>query len=406
MANNQKDTEDIENEKAFLLGRNRRHCFTWFNYTDEDILRISSFTAKDCNYICWGYEICPTSGKKHLQGYVEWDKGISGANMLKKLLGRSKLSPCPINGNLPEKCRLANIRYCQKADTADPDYPVKFIEIIHKANEQGKRNDIFNELVEYIEDGKKLPEIARKFPEQAVKYTSGIKKLVEAFGDEDALKENQAMFNKWNPRIWQKELIEELSIPSTNDRNIIWYADEVGGRGKTKLADYCELFLDAEILENGPTKDVVHGWQMKPIVIFDFSRSQVEHINYGVIESIKNNRAFSGKYDSRTKRGRGCNHVVVFANWPPDASKMSADRFIIRRLTDADCLPYVAPIVDNTVEGHPVIVVPTEKKDDLFDNIPEISDEAYLEYLEFSGALREATDKLPPIDVFEQLNNI
>ena len=27
---------------------------------------------------------------------------------------------------------------------------------------------------------------------------------------------------------------------------------------------------------------------MKPICIFDFSKSQIEHINYGIIEDIKN----------------------------------------------------------------------------------------------------------------------
>lgn len=79
-------------------------------------------------------------------------------------------------------------------------------------------------------------------------------------------------------------------------------------------------------------------------------------MNYGAIESIKNNRVLSAKYDSRLKRGKGMNHVVVFANWPPDYSKMSADRFIVKNLQDSDCVP-----LQPKVEGQPVIIVPTEE---------------------------------------------
>lgn len=380
-----KNTKVKVTPDPFLTTRARRHCFTWFNYTVDDISRLKAFTADDCNYICWGHEICPDTQKPHLQGYVEWDRGISGAAMLKKLLGRKKLNPCPIRGSVAEKSRLANIRYCEKQSSADDNYPVKFCEIVHKVPAQGKRTDIYDDLIGRIEDGTKFTDLAREFPEQAVKHTNGIKVLMTAFEAEDTLKENQDSFKDWRPRVWQNEVIKMVSKPSENDRNIFWFSDPVGGRGKTKLADYLELFHDAEILENGSTKDVVHGWQMKPVVIFDLSRSQADYINYGVIESIKNNRAFSGKYDSRTKRGRGCNHVIVFANWPPDTSKMSADRFIIRHLDDADCEFINIPVEDEQLPinelAFPVIV--EEEEGMRGDNISDDTNDV------IGGALQE-----------------
>lgn len=69
------------------------------------------------------------------------------------------------------------------------------------------------------------------------------------------------------------------------------------------------------------------------ICIFDLSRTQAEKIDaiYMAMEQFKNGRIFSPKYHSATKVFR-TPHVVVFANYPPDLSKLSQDRWDIEEL--------------------------------------------------------------------------
>lgn len=69
----------------------------------------------------------------------------------------------------------------------------------------------------------------------------------------------------------------------------------------------------------------------KKIVVFDLTRSQETHINYEVMESIKNCLICSMKYVPTTKTFE-IPHLVVFAHFEPDYSKMSRDRKDVRKL--------------------------------------------------------------------------
>ena len=55
---------------------------------------------------------------------------------------------------------------------------------------------------------------------------------------------------------------------------------------------------------------------------------QEEQINYQVMESIKNGRVFSAKYESKMKVFDPP-HVICFANFEPKREAMSADRWAI-----------------------------------------------------------------------------
>lgn len=50
-----------------------------------------------------------------------------------------------------------------------------------------------------------------------------------------------------------------------------------------------------------------------------------------MIESFKNGLFFSPKYDTCTKTFKSAK-VVVFANWAPDKTKLSADRWDVRHI--------------------------------------------------------------------------
>ncbi|CAI9729859.1 Hypothetical predicted protein [Octopus vulgaris] len=134
-------------------------------------------------------------------------------------------------------------------------------------------------------------------------------------------------------RKWQDELLKEL-VNEPDQRKIIWYADPVGNSGKTYLSRYLQT-LDGIRFENGRSLDLKFMYNGQRIVIFDLTRSQEQHINYEVMESIKNGLICSCKYVSVTKSFE-IPHVVVFANYEPDQTKMSADRWDIRTITPAD----------------------------------------------------------------------
>ena len=127
----------------------------------------------------------------------------------------------------------------------------------------------------------------------------------------------------------------EETLNEPDPRKIIWYVDEKGNSGKTFVTKYLLTEGDTMRFENGKSADIKHAYNGQKNVIFDLSRSQESHCNYEVIESLKNGAMFSTKYDSQMKVF--CTpHVIIMANFPPDETKMSADRWDIRYLHDDD----------------------------------------------------------------------
>ncbi|OWF42363.1 Master replication protein [Mizuhopecten yessoensis] len=98
---------------------------------------------------------------------------------------------------------------------------------------------------------------------------------------------------------------------------------------------YCAANLDCIVLENGGKKDLAYTYGEEEFVVFDFTRSMAENINYSFIEALKNGRIFSSKYES---------HVNIFdpakvmccANFLPDKDKLSEDRWMIWGIKDKD----------------------------------------------------------------------
>ncbi len=140
----------------------------------------------------------------------------------------------------------------------------------------------------------------------------------------------------WRP--WQQELLKEIEA-SPDPRKIIWYYDSVGNNGKSFFAKWrYQLDQSTVVLQSGKSKDIYHiiakhAHDIKT-VIFDFTRSAENGINYNVIESIKNGYFQSGKYDSQFI----CiptPHIVVFANFNANFMKLSTDRWDIRQLSES-----------------------------------------------------------------------
>lgn len=127
---------------------------------------------------------------------------------------------------------------------------------------------------------------------------------------------------------WQKEIVDIVKkIP--DKRTIHWYWEPNGKCGKSEFAKFLGYYYDAVLVE-GKKNDILYNAanHNSNIYLFDFERSMEEYISYGAMEKIKNGFYMSGKYES-VSIIRNSPHIIVFANFEPDKSKLSQDRWHI-----------------------------------------------------------------------------
>lgn len=140
----------------------------------------------------------------------------------------------------------------------------------------------------------------------------------------------------------QLALAEELENQEYDYRTINWIWDEVGNWGKSKLTKY---FYDQHFTAavSGNRDQILQGMakfheirkRWPDYVFIDIPRSfDAKYINYPTLEAIKNCLWFSGRYETVTGRTPPVK-LVVFANYAPDQSHFSADRWNIKHVDGA-----------------------------------------------------------------------
>ncbi|ESO85611.1 hypothetical protein LOTGIDRAFT_155099 [Lottia gigantea] len=138
---------------------------------------------------------------------------------------------------------------------------------------------------------------------------------------EDDVKE---MYTEDKLRKWQKACIRILK--ETEDREVVWIYDRDGGAGKTYLCKHLNAVEGAAIFQNGNSKDISYAYNGEKIVCFNYTRDDEKLVNYAILENLKDGYLFSAKYDSRTKHFQSPK-VICMANFVPDETKMSEDRY-------------------------------------------------------------------------------
>lgn len=136
---------------------------------------------------------------------------------------------------------------------------------------------------------------------------------------------------------WQQKLHDYLK-KKPNRREIIWYYDPEGCSGKSYLVKYLQYHLKARSFGWSDTKHTLHAVASATpasIYLFDLTRTKPKEFSaadlYASMESIKNGNVSSSMYDSPTLLFPPP-HVVIFANTPPDSSKISKDRWNIQKV--------------------------------------------------------------------------
>ena len=101
-------TEEGGNGKRF-----RAYCFTLHDWTPDEREQLVTLIEDKCKYGCFGEEVCPTTGRPHLQGYVYFPNKVTW-NALKSISRRICIAVA--KGNAEQ-----NRVYCSKSGTAEPN---------------------------------------------------------------------------------------------------------------------------------------------------------------------------------------------------------------------------------------------------------------------------------------------
>lgn len=255
--------------------RSRGWCFTWNNYTNDDIKYIEDEFKKECHSYKYVFqEEIGDSGTPHVQGCF-YSKEPIRFETVKNMLPKCHIEPC--------KKWKKSIEYCSKPET---------------------RNG---------------------------KVYHNIKDLVIKYIPKDPLK-GKELYE------FQKNIIDIIN-GEPDDRTIRWYYDENGCKGKSALCKHLIINRKDIIVCSGKVADVKYGitkyiekYGIGPrIIIFDFVRSNEEYISYEALESVKNGYFYNTKYESEMV----CYeypHVICMANFKPDVAKLTADRWIINEI--------------------------------------------------------------------------
>lgn len=285
-------------------------CLTINNYTEEDCI---SELPKPLRYIVYGKEV-GENGTPHLQMYVYY-KNQATFNAVKKRFPRAH-----IEVKSPKSTHKQAIDYCKKDGS--------FVELGDPPAEQGDNINLWEQIAKEIEEDKypTFEALSRAYPEYAIRYNRGLRdyysshKIKYRF----SIKEEYGGYNEL-----QQNIIDYIST-SVPNRQILWIYDETGCNGKSEMATELATSHGWLCLGNARTADIAYAWNGENVV-FDFSRTTMDRINYDVIEQLLNGRVFSTKYESGTKIHRKP-FVIALANFLPDQESMTQDRWNIWKI--------------------------------------------------------------------------
>lgn len=294
--------------------RGRQFCFTKNNPTAHDLQTIRDIlNGPGITYAVFGQEIAPTTGTRHLQGYVVFnDRKRIGS--VRQLLPGAHVE---VTRGTPQQAA----DYCKK----DGDFSEfgEFAAIPF----QGKRSDIERFKV-WLQEQTVYPDdatIALNFTDLYIRYP----RVVDL---------RNLLFP--TPRLegadyrdgWQSELAQELEEAPDDDRKIIFCVDPDGGAGKSW---FCRKYFtdnsDVQLLSVGKRDDLAHAVDItKRVFLFNIPRENMQYLQYGFLESLKDRVLFSPKYKSGTKVLLHKPHVIVFSNEFPEDGKLTPDRVEVR----------------------------------------------------------------------------
>lgn len=292
------------------------YCFTVFNYNKETETKLIDLYPDTIDYLCYGYEKCPTTGREHLQGYLHLKKKLRWSQVIRFFNVHPALYQCK---GSPQ----SNFVYCTK-DGESYELGIRPF--------KEKRSNTMNEIIKKLLDGTTVEQICNTYMCHVyVAMRDKIHKTVEDIQGERMMKalKIDEMGSLMRLRDWQSDLLKQTS-EKNNDRRVFWVYETRGGVGKSYLCR--EMFKknpkNVIILQNGTSRDLSFLYTGQSTVLLDYCRSEKSEINYEILEKMKNGFLTSTKYESKTKFFKSP-LVICFANFPPNVQTLSFDRWYI-----------------------------------------------------------------------------
>lgn len=322
------------------MPRGTQWVFTWNNYTEEDAASLMTGNLPLIKYITFQSEVGGRQGTPHLQGYLETIKQ-SGKKELNEVLFRNQAW---IGAKAPKATVQESIAYTRKDDTFDAEANIRYEWGTPRSGAKGHRSDL-DAVQQAINDGRSYDEICDEHFSVAARADRFIKERIAARDKALQHEELRAAMEGTVLWTWQNNLLNMLT-GAPHPRQIYWIYEEVGNKGKSFMGRYMATMHGALILEAGRKVDLAHIFvttiPTPGIVIFDLSRTAAPHddgvsrgspvdVVYSLMESLKNGYIIATKYESKGLSFK-VPHVVVFANFAPDRSKMSEDRWNVNRI--------------------------------------------------------------------------
>lgn len=280
---------------SFLLG-----LFTKFNYA----------SGGKINYLIMGLEICPKTKRKHIQGYIELKNQcvLKGAQ---KILGDKNAHFEKAKGN-----NAQNMKYCKKGGNFK-----------ESKNAHRSKTSLCNvkDYESFIKHNKSDWVILDQSPKLFLGYMNCKKMIINTLQGKKQHDYSMKWLNKFIPNKYQLIMLEHIF--KQNERQITWVCDKKGGCGKTWFSKWF-LILGAFRVTNSKSKDICYAYNYQDVIIFDFSRSLEEYVNYDILEQLKNGMIFSSKYKTSNKFFEPPK-IIVMANFLPKLEKLSMDRWDI-----------------------------------------------------------------------------
>jgi hypothetical protein len=324
------------------MGRSSHFQVTVNNHTEGLYERFKNLVARvitqktRVTFIACQEEL-GESGTDHIQGYVQLNCKYDAkkfSDWLEEQLGvRPHTEAC--KGSSEQ-----NVDYCSKADTrkvgTEPFTNGVYEAVAGITTAQGQRTDL-QAVQNAIDEGASLDDL---IAEHFVTWAKYDRFLRQYHTDRAQRATKQLLISETSGTIlrnWQTNLLDSLQGPPV-PRKVRWWWDERGNVGKSFMGNHLRLHHSAVVCQMMKKADLCHLLTKMPVhttcVVFDLTRSHeagAVAVVYEMLEMLSNSYICSGKYDSCAIDLPKLN-LVVFANFAPDLSAMSADRWDVHHI--------------------------------------------------------------------------
>lgn len=295
----------------------RNWCFTINNYSC--VYEPLEFVPEDA-FVVWQAECGEEKNTPHLQGYIEFNN--------QKRLGEVKKLHAKAHWEPRRGTQEQAINYASKVD--DPTY-VEGPWCYGEQKSQGQRNDLAG-LRDMMKNGATMEEVKNENFDLYCRAKHALDEEYNLIQSKRAKAERLRNYDGVQWKEWQQEILNIVN--STPDkRKIHWYYETTGNVGKSFLTNYLLCDKNAFVVKGGRVQDIQYAYNHEPVIVLDLARTKAEQMDhlYEVMEQFKDGSFLSTKYQSVMKMF-SVPHVIVFSNFYPDESKLSADRWDIHNI--------------------------------------------------------------------------